>query len=853
MDIDYPDHLKIIKQEGFEKNFKYDLTDLSSNQFQIQVCHKDYNKNKNKEKLDKYKVKTLKKGDGSSSPDIDIELDLKNKECDSFIVEFQHGDILKLGENSTEIILTDDNVTIIVSPEANECSYLYCESEITIENDGSTNLTINTKDLNAGINADYSWIDTLLPFTVQYLECDDEDCNTSHYENTTIYKLSNEERNITIEPSQAQIFYLKAIMPDENTEFKYNVSFFYLNHTHSIDPYFNTTNSSFNLGTFNHTYLNESGFVQLNLSYPYGEYYSRIYDSNVSAYWNTLSFYENQEHWSEYQPDGNTLLYCSFNDTTTCPVGNMNGKIATGINYLTGKFETDGVHVDSTDILSYNSTNLNKTVGSLSFWFKSDTDYWNDGLPYYLFHYYGDGNNDILIYKGASNTLLLRYRGGAVSRQYLTSISQSFGTNWHHFVMTWDNLVDNHLYVYIDGEALSPVPSVLQEINVVPTRFYIGSSYSGVSQADGTFEDFFLTDDVITPAEVLELYKTGQLRLNITVRSCDDANCVGESFSGNYDSSPITLSVPNNRYFQYKAIFESFDQNHTPELWNVSVQYDINCTPNWTVQYDSCLYNDSRLKYYNDSNSCGITYGLPVDNNTYVSCNYCTEDLEKEIISNCTYNGTDYSQFYIWEDENYYSCCVLTNITSDCSILYSPYNMTHEENCVIITEEFELDIDDEFYFGVRGFNKDKLSAKIFINDTNITYNCVTFMETTGEMLLQTNPVYTKRTTSTISLFNKEVEDREFFTTQNGLANVYWTDENLVIDGRVYIAGVECVGEDGTHLLSEKLVNVYYEPVNAPITRWFWIRDNFVPIFLGFILLIIIILIVSWAIAKVRRG
>jgi len=343
------------------------------------------------------------------------------------------------------------------------------------------------------------------------------------------------------------------------------------------------------------------------------------------------------------------------------------------------------------------------------------------------------------------------------------------------------------------------------------------------------------------------------------------------------------LELPNGTYnynksWKYLAdvkLFSNFTYNYTFSDTSQMGEYiltviandstsDINsttthfsiCVPDWVcVNYSVC--NTSDLQQCNgvfDNNLCNFSYTGDFSEFAPQSCNYCSEDIVKQYTSNCTWNGIEFTRSYIWADNNYYSCCVLTNITADCSILFSPYNESGMEACALLEDDFELGIDLEVYFGfgVGGLASDKVAGKIWLNDTNNTYYCLSYVKTTEGKLMQTNPPYTKRTQGLFQLIGKEIEDREFFVTQNGLANVYWTDNNLVIDGRDYIFGVECSG-GGNKLNSERLSKVFYDPVNAPITRWFWLRENAVSLFLGFLVLIFLILFVAWAIYRLRRG
>ncbi|MBW2981415.1 DUF5050 domain-containing protein [Candidatus Woesearchaeota archaeon] len=88
------------------------------------------------------------------------------------------------------------------------------------------------------------------------------------------------------------------------------------------------------------------------------------------------------------------------------------------------------------------------------------------------------------------------------------------------------------------------------------------------------------------------------------------------------------------------------------------------CAENWTVQYDSCLLNDSRLKYYIDESLCGTVNDLPVDNGTYEVCDYCTPNWTlNDTFGGCQPDDLQYKNYY---DDN--SCYQITGLSSDNNI-----------------------------------------------------------------------------------------------------------------------------------------------------------------------------------------
>ena len=382
-----------------------------------------------------------------------------------------------------------------------------------------------------------------------------------------------------------------------------------------------------------------------------------------------------------------------------------------------------------------------------------------------------------------------------------------------------------------------------------------------------------ITDDILNPAVT-------QCNINTTVIGCDSGfefSCLVTDDIGvgdvEFQINDINYT-PSQSIFNYSYILNVFGvANTTYDFQNVFAydlvnnlnQTDPNlqgqyycCLEDWQVQYTSCEINDTQIKTYYDSNGCVNDVDVvpvPVDNGSETFCNFCSDEIHVHVDSECYWNGTAGVEDITYHDHNFLSCCVLTGLATDCTILMPPYNYTSPvQNCTLLQEDFEIELELEMYFGfgIGGIASDKVFGKIFINDTNNTYECITYVTRLDNgQIVQTNPPYTKRTTSTIAFVPKEIEDREFFTTRNGLSNVYWTDNNLIVDGRQYKFSVECSG-GGNHLKAEKFATVLYENVNAPITRWVWITQNVTGIFFFVILLIIVVGAIGLIVRELRQ-
>ncbi|MDO8655744.1 MAG: hypothetical protein Q7K45_00770, partial [Nanoarchaeota archaeon] len=86
----------------------------------------------------------------------------------------------------------------------------------------------------------------------------------------------------------------------------------------------------------------------------------------------------------------------------------------------------------------------------------------------------------------------------------------------------------------------------------------------------------------------------------------------------------LNLSAVAQSTIQFKIELNS-NTTATPVVDIFAIAYTTQqaCTESWSAQYGSCLKNDTKLKYYTDSNECETTSSLPADNNTYVLCDYC--------------------------------------------------------------------------------------------------------------------------------------------------------------------------------------------------------------------------------------
>lgn len=469
---------------------------------------------------------------------------------------------------------------------------------------------------------------------------------------------------------------------------------------------------------------------------------------------------------------------------------------------------------------------------------------------------------------------------------------------YYNYSITKDAITKNYLAVFSNVSELTTIRVLSYEnmthpnsTNYVTDRITTGISYVSIDDIVNTgynlpFRFFniegrrdafiseiylvFSTNDTQPPSISNCQVNTTSLGCDETVRlQCDitdDGDIYQAWFSTNNTATTTVATERANKlngvYYLDKTMTGSYNQskdlvwflanatdlgdNFNETALDIHVNYSCSiCTEDWVADSISCLINDTYLKTYTDQNSCGTYIDLPVDNGTYISCNYCTEDLEKNYLTECTHNGSYYVIDYEWEDQNYFSCCVFSGLVSDCSVDYSPYNETsYSEFCTFLEDDFSVDYDENVYFALLG---NKVYWKFNINDTNNSYKCQSYVKTTSGNLIQTNPIYTKKSDTLISLRSTEYEDREYFETYNGLGQAYFTEEYLVKDGRAYVFGVECSG-NGQTLTSERLVHTFHEQIKDPITRFVWLKENI----FGIVTLIVILVILGLALFALLR-
>jgi len=240
--------------------------------------------------------------------------------------------------------------------------------------------------------------------------------------------------------------------------------------------------------------------------------------------------------------------------------------------------------------------------------------------PGYNFHIDVDGTNTLEWVVGFSDSHI----------ELVASNSVLTLNTWQHVALTWDgSITATNSHIYVDGvevsyqETTNGAGSYASDAAVVLT---VGNVPDGSRTFDGNMDEVVVFNRVLTSQEIYALYKRGDLRLNLSVRSCDDSVCDGESyqqvsnlsFMGGKIRNLSTGSggLPVNRYFQYNLSFSSdatdkttdrvVINNVTIQLNNLSVVAADTCSPTSPLTADHT---------FQCSDNCIITTALDAGGN----------------------------------------------------------------------------------------------------------------------------------------------------------------------------------------------------------------------------------------------
>lgn len=359
-----------------------------------------------------------------------------------------------------------------------------------------------------------------------------------------------------------------------------------------------TTQQEFDAGSYSQTASIGAGSVQLIAAQGSGVYTSRVFDAGRVARWNNISWGEPMPYKEPLMPDGTgcggssvkglwhldegagTAIdssYCGKNGNTAGAVQGVSGKIGTA-------YEFDGIN----DYVDMDSSLFPPVPPRLTvtLWAKTnETGNLAAGKGNTAFYHGWDGEF-VLGQDFASDKTFFAYDWVTPSDNSphwagIVGTTPMVRKVWYHIAVTWDSISDR-AELYVNGvlenqTTLGAEWELRDAVTYHPTTIGANTQIYGRDYLwNGTLDEVSVYNRVLSPQEILDDYKRGILNLSIGVRSCDDPNCDGETFSSLFtNSTPQSLNVVDNRYFQYKVILESEDATYTPLLEDVTVGYTI--------------------------------------------------------------------------------------------------------------------------------------------------------------------------------------------------------------------------------------------------------------------------------------
>jgi len=189
---------------------------------------------------------------------------------------------------------------------------------------------------------------------------------------------------------------------------------------------------------------------------------------------------------------------------------------------------------------------------------------------------------------------------------------------WTHVAFTYDSTASSdQVKLYVNGVlAYSGTASGSIAFHTGSLQLGARPSLPGTTGLDGAFDEIGFWNRALTANEVNQLYRRAANRLKFQVRTCTTADCSDDPTGGNWkgpdgtgasyfseldntisgDVNPASAqllytnfplgSLTSNRYFQYRALFESDDASTSPDLTRIEAgpaRYDTHSSSISTV------------------------------------------------------------------------------------------------------------------------------------------------------------------------------------------------------------------------------------------------------------------------------
>ena len=287
-----------------------------------------------------------------------------------------------------------------------------------------------------------------------------------------------------------------------------------------------------------------------------------------------------------------------------------------------------------------------------------------------------------LVYNYTDFNIQIAERGCMNITSYLISLdgsSRTLDSNQEIRIEASQNLQNSDVIsFYLIRERASNVSicSDPENCEIIYGTFYYPSASDGyynvtISNLINQTNEFYILTDAKIKIDYLKFYRTTSEEItetNYTYENAsietNDINLDQSSISGifstreNLNSQQIlyyysldsgaynlieqnTIPLNNASAIKFKSELIT-DGTATPVLSSISFSYDYDapCIENWEAYYGECLSANEKLKYYEDSNSCGTFDNFPLDSSTYVYCEYI---IFSKFVSNIDFASSNLS------------------------------------------------------------------------------------------------------------------------------------------------------------------------------------------------------------------
>lgn len=380
----------------------------------------------------------------------------------------------------------------------------------------------------------------------------------------------------------------------------------------------------FDSGTYNSTEFSID-HLQLSSGQSSGFYTSSIKDAGANAQWNNISWTEDVPYGEvlpankavETNPNGadmtGNVLLMYMNESSGTIIdysGEGNNGMASGTSYgNAGKFGT-ALGFDGTDDyinVSYSSSLDLTNDLTIEMWIKpgSIQKQYADIMDKKHSPQTDESAWVIQQYSSETNKYCFAWYTDTWEGWSSDLGTQLAADTWQHFAIIKEGI---NVKTYVNGIEKVSFTAGNATIRTNNYSLTIGANAEGLDRYfNGIIDEVAIYNRTLTATEILNHYKRGALKLNVTVRSCDDSNCSGDDWNETFEK-PSNLNVQNNRYFQYKANFYTENTTYSPILYNLAVDYNsiqdnapivtLNSPQNNTVSTGNLTFNCSASDDY---------------------------------------------------------------------------------------------------------------------------------------------------------------------------------------------------------------------------------------------------------------